>query len=88
MFCLGAESVETLLQVPDSVRDEFTALLQQYRALDFQEREFPSFLPDLDVTFHIQLQEGAQIPASPVHKLLPALIEQSQTCYRCFCIID
>jgi hypothetical protein len=66
-------------QVPESVRDEFTALLQQYRASVFQEREFPPFPPDRDVTFRIQLQEGAQIPASPVHKLSPALIEQLRT---------
>ena len=41
VFRLGTESIETLFQVPDSVRDEVTALLQQYRALVFQEWEFP-----------------------------------------------
>ena len=79
VFRLGAESMVTPSQVPESVRDEFTALLHQYRASVFQEREFPPFPPDRDVTFRIQLQEGAQIPASPVHKLSPALIEQLRT---------
>jgi hypothetical protein len=75
-FRLGADAMDTLHHVPDAVRDQFAEILQKYRASVFQNREFPPFPPERDVTFRIQLQEGAQIPASPVHKLSPALVEQ------------
>jgi hypothetical protein len=76
VFRLGVEEVSMLHTIPDSVRDQFSALLQQYRASVLQDREFPPFPPEREVTFRIQVQDGAQIPASPVHKLSPALIEQ------------
>ena len=78
VFCLGVESASMLHTVPDSVQEQFSALLQlqQYRDSVLQDREYPPFPPERDVTFRIQVQEGAQIPASPVHKLSPALIEQ------------
>ncbi len=33
----------------------------------------------MNVNFHIQLEEEAQIPASPVRKLSPALVQQLRT---------
>ena len=79
VFRLGADAAEHLHHVPAPVRSQFEALLQQYREAVFPDREFPPFPPARDVTFRIQLQDGAQIPASPVHKLSPALVEQLRT---------
>ena len=79
VFRLGAEAAAHLHHVPDSVRTKLEALLQQYRESVFPDREFPPFPPARDVNFRIQLEEGAQIPASPVHKLSPALIAQLRT---------
>lgn len=76
VFRLGVEATKYLQHVPAEVRSRLEALLQQYRESVFPDREFPPFPPARDVTFRIQIQEGAQIPASPVHKLSPALIEQ------------
>ena len=79
VFRLGAETLKHLQHVPDAVRPRLEALLQQYRESVFPDREFPPFPPARDVTFRIQIQEGAQIPASPVHKLSPALVEKLRT---------
>ena len=76
VFRLGADAIEHLQHVPEAVRPRLEALLQQYRESVFPDREFPPFPPARDVTFRIQLQDGAQIPASPVHKLSPALVEK------------
>ena len=58
-FRLGADAMDTLHHVPDAVRDQFAEILQKYRASVFQNREFPPFPPERDVTFRIQLQEGS-----------------------------
>ena len=79
VFRLGADAAAHLHHVPTEVRSRFEAILQPYRDSVFPDREFPPFPPERDVTFRIQLQDGAQIPASPVHKLSPALVEQLHT---------
>ncbi len=71
VFLLGADAAAHLHHVPEAVRPQLEAILQQYRESVFPDRE--------DVTFRIQLQDGTQIPASPVHKLSPALVEQLRT---------
>ena len=76
VFPLGCVSEAPASHVPLAVRDRFAEMLQKFRTSVFQDREFPSFPPERDVTFHIQVQEGVQIPVSPVHKLSPALLEQ------------
>jgi hypothetical protein len=76
VFRLGADAAPHLHHVLEAVRTQFEAILQQYRVSVFPDREFPPFPPARDVTFRIKLQDGAQIPASPVHKLSPALVEQ------------
>ena len=60
--------------VPDAVRTQLKLVLQQYQESVFKECEFPPFPPTREVDFRIQLEPGAQIPASPVHKLAPALV--------------
>ena len=71
VFRLGADAAAHLHHVPTEVRSRFEAILQQYRDSVFPDRDFPPFPPERDVTFRIQLQDGAQIPASPVHTLSP-----------------
>lgn len=51
-------------------------LLASHRDTVFLDHEFPPFPPKREVEFGIQLEPGAQIPASPVHKLSPALVDQ------------
>ena len=63
-------------QVPLEQRTQLQHLLEQFRASVFKECEFPPFPPKREVEFQIQLEPGAQIPSSPVHKLSPALVEQ------------
>ena len=62
--------------VPAAHRTRLEALLEQYRDSVFQECEFPPFPPQREVDFKIQLEPGAQVSPSPVHRLSPALIEQ------------
>ena len=55
---------------------ELESLLAQYSKSVFKECEFSPFPPQRDVDFKIQLEPGAQVTPSPVHRLSPALIEQ------------
>ena len=79
IFQSGVNPGSSLAHVPASIREDFRTLIQKYRSSIFKEQEFPPFPPNRDVKFHIQLEEGAQIPASPVRKLSPALVEQLRT---------
>jgi hypothetical protein len=54
-------------------------MLQRFRDSVLKQQEFPPFPPERDIQFRIQLEEGAQVPAGPVRKLSPALIEQLRT---------
>lgn len=76
VFLLGPDLTTHLQHVPAEMRPRLELLLSEYRDAVFPDREFPPFPPARDVTFRIQLEAGAQIPASPVHKLSPALVEQ------------
>ena len=67
---------ESLHHVPPAQRERLAQLLDEFRTSVFRECEFPPFPPERAVEFQIQLQPGAQVPASPVHKLSPALLEQ------------
>ncbi len=48
---------------------------QSTKSQVFRDCEFPPYHPDSDVKFNINVEPGAQIPASPFHKLAPALVE-------------
>jgi transposase InsO family protein len=76
VFLLGTELRTHLQHVPAEMRPRLESLLSEYRDAVFPDKEFPPFPPEREVTFRIQLEDGAQIPASPVHKLSPALVEQ------------
>ncbi len=51
-------------------------LLDEFPTSVFKDCEFPPFPPAWDVEFQFHLQLGAQVPASPVHKLSHELLEQ------------
>jgi hypothetical protein len=68
----GLSSETDLQNVPDA--DQFAAVLQQFRTSVFKPQEFPPCPPERDVHIRIQLEESAQVPASPVRKL--SLVEQ------------
>lgn len=61
---------------PAEVRDLLQKTLAKYQDSVFRECEYPPYPPARDVDFQINLNPGAQIPASPVHKLAPALVEK------------
>jgi hypothetical protein len=63
------------LNAPPEVQNALHSLLAKFKDSVFKECEFPPFPPARDVAFRINLMPGAQIPASPVHKLSPALVE-------------
>ena len=63
------------LNAPPEVQNALHSLLAKFKDSVFKECEFPPFPPARDVAFRIKLTPGAQIPASPVHKLAPALVE-------------
>ena len=58
------------------IQSKLETLLAHFRPTVFPECEYPPFPPERDISFNIQLQPDAQIPASPVHKLSPALVTQ------------
>ena len=60
---------------PAEVRERLQALLAKYQSSVFRECEYPPYPPTRDVKFNINLLPGAQVPASPVHKLAPALVD-------------
>ena len=64
---------------PAEVRERLKALLAIYQDSVFRDCEFPPYPPDRAVKFNINVAPGAQIPASPVHKLAPALVEKLRT---------
>ena len=64
---------------PAEVRERLKALLAIYQDSVFRDCEFPPYPPDRAVKFNINVEPGAQIPASPVHKLAPALVEKLRT---------
>jgi hypothetical protein len=65
---------DKLKHVPQAQRAQFALALEEFRESVFKECEFPPFPPERE--FQINLQPRAQVPASPVHKLSPALLEQ------------
>ena len=60
---------------PAEVRERLQAMLAKYQLSVFRECEYPPYPPTRDVKFNINLLPGAQVPASPVHKLAPALVD-------------
>ena len=62
--------------IPEAQRLAFQLVLEQFRQTVFKDCDFPPFPPLREVEFRIELEPNAQVPASPVHKLSPALIEQ------------
>jgi len=58
------------------IQAKLETLLAQFRPTVSPECEYPPFPPEREISFNIQLQPDAQIPASPVHKLSPALVTQ------------
>ena len=72
----AGDSNDRFAHVPLEHRQRLQQLLAQFSASVFRPCDFPPFPPERDVEFKIQLEAGAQVPASGVHKLSPALIEQ------------
>jgi len=62
--------------IPEAQRLAFQLVLEQFSQTVFKDCDFPPFPPPREVEFRIELEPNAQVPASPVHKLSPALIEQ------------
>ena len=55
---------------------QLQALLERFQSFVFKECELPLFPPKREVQLNVHLDPGTQIPASPVHKFSPALVEQ------------
>ncbi len=76
LIFLAQNVTDHYANAPEAALEQLQFLLQQYQNSVFKECEFPPYPPTRDVNFQIHLEPGAQIPASPVHKLALALVEK------------
>ncbi len=73
LLFLAQNITDRYAHISETVLEQLQILLQLYQDSVFKECEFPPYPPTRDVGFLIHLEPGDQTPASPVHKLAPAL---------------